>query len=284
MSTKLKQVFIFLLSSFLFTACNKELSFENGELQTGGISGTAVFTLYGSPGTCSDALINGDYNVAIPLGTSNTVTIAVNVTTIGTYTVSTNTINGVSFSGTSSFLSTGDQTITLTGNGTPVASGNFIFTPGVNGCSFTIDFSEAGVITDNYFRSTVDGVATTFNVNLTASSPVVTGFSINGDASVSFNSPTLSIALNNLTGTITTGTYNLLSLAAPSPIFCFPLYDDGSVTWAQATNGQPGTFTVIVTSKTANRINGTFTGTLYDTDGAGAAEKVFTNGEFSVAY
>lgn len=159
MSTQLKHFFIFLLSGFLFTSCEKELSEENGGTQTGGIGGTAVFSLAGSPGDCTGALVSGIYKAATALDVSNTVTISVNVTTIGTYTVSTNSLNGISFTGAGAFITTGEQTITLTGSGTALAGGTFSYAFGAIGCSFLLTIAEANSATDSfYYDITANGV------------------------------------------------------------------------------------------------------------------------------
>lgn len=156
MSTQLKHLFIFLLAGFLFTSCEKELSVENGGTQTGVIGGTAVYTLAGSPGTCTVATVSGIYNVGTAMDISNTITISVNVTTIGTYTVSTNSLNGISFTGAGTFINTGEQTITLTGSGTALAAGNFTYAFGANGCSFSVTVSQDATATGN-FKAKIDG-------------------------------------------------------------------------------------------------------------------------------
>ena len=56
------------------------------------------------------------------LGASNTVVLNVNITTAGSYNITTTAVNGMTFtwSGT---LALGNQTITLTGSGTPTTAG-----------------------------------------------------------------------------------------------------------------------------------------------------------------
>ena len=129
-----------LFLGMLFTSCTKEYSLENGGLLGGGgsSSGTAVYTLDGAPGGCTTPVITGNYLVGTALGAGNTVVLTVNVTTVGTYTISSGTANGISFSGSGTFLITGSQIIVLTGSGTPAAAGTNSFSPGTNGCSFQI--------------------------------------------------------------------------------------------------------------------------------------------------
>lgn len=102
-------------------------------------SGPAVFTMTGSP-SCTTPVINGTYITGAILNASNTVVLNVNVTTAGTYTVTTFLTNGMTFAGTGT-LATGAQTITLTGSNTPINSGatQIPVTAGSTTCSFTIN-------------------------------------------------------------------------------------------------------------------------------------------------
>ncbi len=102
--------------------------------------GGAVFTLNGAPGSCSGAVVNGTYTAGTTLTATNTVTLQVTVTTIGPYTISTNTVNGISFIKTGIFTVTGPQPVTLNGTGTPAAAGTFNFnaTAGTSICIFSV--------------------------------------------------------------------------------------------------------------------------------------------------
>lgn len=101
----------------------------------------AVFTFGGAPDACSLATIAGYYGSGTVLNETNTVTVQVNVSKVGTYTIATNSVNGYKFSATGSFTTTGVQNIKLTGSGTPVAAQTDEFTPsmsGISGCKFTV--------------------------------------------------------------------------------------------------------------------------------------------------
>ena len=102
--------------------------------------GTAVYTLENTSGNCDGFSSSGSYVAGTALGASNTVSCRVNVTSPGTYSLNTATVNGIRFSASGLFTSAGIQTVVLTGTGTPLASGNFNFTPVApgNSCSFTI--------------------------------------------------------------------------------------------------------------------------------------------------
>lgn len=69
--------------------------------------------------SCGSAIVNGVYKVGTALTASNTITLPVNVSSLGSYTVTTNTVDGISFSGSGTFTATGNQNITLNGTGTP---------------------------------------------------------------------------------------------------------------------------------------------------------------------
>lgn len=102
-------------------------------------SGPATFTLAGAPNACTTPVINGTYVTGGALSASNSVVLNVNVTVAGTYNVTTTATNGMTFSGTGS-LTTGAQTITLIGSGTPATAGNTTIpvTVGATTCSFII--------------------------------------------------------------------------------------------------------------------------------------------------
>ena len=117
----------------------------------------ATGTLGGAPGSCTSATSAGTYTQGIALTSSNTLTVQVNVTAIGAYTISTNTVNGVSFTKTGTFTTTGIQTVILTGTGTPTNSGSqtFAVTFGASTCNFSITFAPGTPVTD-YFPTTVN--------------------------------------------------------------------------------------------------------------------------------
>ncbi len=110
--------------------CNFMVSFLSG-------APAAVFTYAGGTGNCTAPAINGVYATGVALGSGNYVDLAVNVTTPGAYTVSTNSANGFGFSGSGAFTATGNQVIRLIGNGTPAAPVTSSFTPS-GGCSFSV--------------------------------------------------------------------------------------------------------------------------------------------------
>jgi hypothetical protein len=122
-------------------------------------AGPAVGTLGGgpSPGICTPATINGLYVVGVPVVAGNTVQVQANVTTVGSYTINTNTVAGISFSFTGTFAATGPQTVTLAATGTPSAAGvqTFTVTWGTSTPTSTCNFAIV-VLPNDYFPRTTN--------------------------------------------------------------------------------------------------------------------------------
>lgn len=105
-----------------------------------GASGPAVFELLGSPNSCLDAIVDGVYGEGIAVNNSHTVTLKVNVTTIGVYDITTTTTNGITFKGTGPLIELGPTTITLKASGTPTVAGLYnIPIAGPNSCTFEVE-------------------------------------------------------------------------------------------------------------------------------------------------
>jgi len=77
--------------------------------------------------------LGGNYNVNIPLNSTNSLTMRVYVQTVGNFTVSTQTLDGMTFTHTGTFSATGIQYIVLNGSGSPQSSGTYTFTPQIVG-------------------------------------------------------------------------------------------------------------------------------------------------------
>ncbi len=72
--------------------------------------------------SCGSAVVNGIYKVGTALNSTNTITLPLVVTSLGSYTITTNTVDGISFSGSGVFTSIGNQNVTLYGIGTPTST------------------------------------------------------------------------------------------------------------------------------------------------------------------
>ncbi|MDX6182625.1 hypothetical protein SGQ44_10525 [Flavobacterium sp. Fl-77] len=129
-------------------------------------AGTTVLTVSGTPGAaatcslnvtiapqpvtytinCAGITTSGSYAPGIAMTATNTMTVPVNVTYVGAYTITTNSVNGVSFAATGTFTATGAQNVVMTATGTPVSGGTFSYavsansTNGATACNKSITF------------------------------------------------------------------------------------------------------------------------------------------------
>ena len=157
MIKKIQSILLIILGIIFLNACQKELTgFDINTGTPGTNSGTAKYSFLGGTGGCAGAEINGVYNKGTALTTTNTIIIKVNVDSIGTYSIATANINGIIFGSSGNFTATGAQTIILKGAGTPIAAGNFNFTPGAKGCFFSITFTANGT-TNGSAQFTLNG-------------------------------------------------------------------------------------------------------------------------------
>ncbi len=280
----IKLVFFGLLLSLAFISCEKEISEENGGVlgTPGTQGGTATYTLDGSVIPCSAPVISGTYLVGTALDITNTVVIDVDVTTIGTYAISTAVINGMSFTGAGTFATTGAQAVTLFGSGAPEAATSTIFIPGTSGCSFIITSTGTVNPGGDFLICKIDGVAKTFNVSAAAIKYTDT-LSIGGLVSAS-SFETLEMQLIG-TNTPAVGIYEAEGVVPGATAFVEAGYLGPALEIfyidINAPTPRPNPFKVVITSITATRITGTFQGGMFDAAG-GTTEKLFTEGSFDL--
>lgn len=289
MLKSIKVLFFAMFIGLGLASCNKELSEENGLLPGGGggVSGSAVFSFDGAPGGCVAPVINGTYTAGTALGASNTVELDVTVTTAGTYTITTSTSNGISFTGSGTFASAGPQTVTLSGSGTPTTAGTAAFTPGSTGCTFTVTIvaGSGGGGGGNFLKCKVAGTLTDFSTMAEARRVSVDSFSIGGITS-GLIPEVFEIQIVG-TDPIVAGTYMEEGGIAGAPLYVIAGYVDAlsaSIWYIDNTAPTPRAlpFTVNVTNITATRIEGTFQGGMYDAFSGSTTEKRFTEGTFSL--
>lgn len=258
----------------------------------------ATGSLGGAPNACTSASVNGSYTAGTALSSSNTVQIQVNVATTGAFSISTNSVNGLSFSQSGTFSTTGVQNVILQGSGTPTASGTSTYSVsfGSSTCSFpvTINASSGGTSTgtttpgpyywqftegSNTYQGTVDEsdavMTVTSAAGITFSSLHIFGFSPTRDS-------VFQLTIVDMNGNIQTNeTYNSSSQTNNSGGIAFdsPYEHYGATTVTAGVN-----ILVKVTSHDPNAkiIQGTFSGTvLNDTD---PGVKTITNGQFKFKY
>ena len=237
--------------------------------------GPAVFTLGGAPGECTNSRQGGIYTVGVPANASNTDTITVNVITPGSYSVYTTTKNGVSFSASGVFITTGVQDLILYAQGTPVENNNFTYTVTVDGSSCTFDVST------DYIICKIDGLLSSFNFNASWGVGNLTGLSIDGNSNANSNNPSISLRVFKNNNNYTPGTYTAVPPINQTTVSCD--YNDVGGTNYYASTGLPQPFTIMITKITDKRVEGVFFGTLKDNGGIGSNQKEITEGLFSVS-
>lgn len=124
--------------AFLFSSCQKEKSFEQGQLAQG--------SLQDDVGDCLPKTINGNYIADQILSDSNYIEVTLDVTRTGRFTIFTDTVNGYSFRLQGSFANAGVNTVRLKGSGTPLAEGTDNFTVFFDSsfCTVQITVAPAG--------------------------------------------------------------------------------------------------------------------------------------------
>ena len=275
---------------FFLVSCEKEYSYENA-VDTGTSSGTAVYDFAGSPGNCTSPVINGNYTAGTATSSSNYVILQVTVTTPGTFTISTALINGISFSGSGTFVTTGLQTITLTATGTPALSGSFAYLPGLYGCTFIITVIPVEPAPETYFRCKINGVLTTFNFEAKAIEsatpaappiPATTALDISGSVS-NTSYENMLVSLNKIETTIVTGDTFTPETLLNGRVYLVYYTDANGTTWNAFSGVSDTPFSITVTKRTATNVQGTFSGTVSDNAGTpGGNLKIVTEGTFSV--
>lgn len=170
-----KYLAIILGGLFLFAACKKELSFENGLPQ-----GSASGTLKSESGNCQPVTIKGNYVKDSVLTDSNYVEVQVNFSVAGKYKIATDTSNGFSFQDSGYALNPGLQSVRLKGTGKPVLlqQTNFLVAFDTSVCMFSINVTDSvpppppivtPVTSADYFP-TSDSSNWTYQDNLTTDS------------------------------------------------------------------------------------------------------------------
>jgi hypothetical protein len=109
-----------------------------------------------SSGNCKPVVLSGEYKQGITVTSANTVQVQVTVASAGTYNITTDPVNGITFSKTGTFSSTGVQSITLTASGTPAFSGEQVFTLhyGNSQCAFKVTFLPGAAPSNDYYPLT----------------------------------------------------------------------------------------------------------------------------------
>ncbi|MGH2647055.1 MAG: hypothetical protein ACRDE8_05780 [Ginsengibacter sp.] len=268
---------LIVIIAFLFNCCTKKTPDNSTVL--------AEYTL-GSGGNCTAATASGRFVADTALTIANRVTINVDVTATGPYWITTNTVNGISFSQVSTFTATGPQTVILTGTGTPLEpdSSNFIVTPisGPGGsCSFSVTTVQ-GTPPQYYLTCFLNGVYRNFSDSAGATNSNIpgnsgsSGLDVGGLDTIINSSEKIELGVSSA-GVIGQGVYTDTSFSKAY----FNYVDSLGQTWSVNSSGLPS-FTINVAGVSTGSVQGTFSGTIKNQQGTGADSISITNGLFSV--
>ena len=127
-------VLVLTIQLLLFSTC-KRYRPENDDL--------AKYQFVNTAGICSGSVVSGQYLAGVSLASDNVIKVQINVTNVGQYTITTTKLNGMQFSATGKFTSTGMHPVVLQGAGKPATKGIFTFnTSGTAGCEFNVVVGE----------------------------------------------------------------------------------------------------------------------------------------------
>lgn len=210
----------------------------------------AVFILSGAPDTCTNFIVTGNYIAGQAVTPAEFLTLTVNVTTVGTYNLSSSNNDGLSFAGSGFFTNTGLQNVTLNAIGTPVGSGEKFYTILHSvGCPFKVyvlaanasavfTYTAAG---GNCTGATIGG---TYTVGMALTATNTATLNVNVTQVGNYN-----VSLPTVNGVTFSATGNFNTLGAQTIIFT----GSGTPTTVGNANFNAGcTFVVPVVSGTTN--------------------------------
>jgi hypothetical protein len=174
----------------------------------------AVYSLAATGNNCSNAVLEGEFVKGTALNSSNYVELVVNVTAAGDWDITTQAVNGITFSGRGTFSGTGLQSVILLASGTPTNPGSTTIpiTAGTNSCSFIVPVDDATVVVPgpgDYFPTTANSFWIYHLMDLSTGDEDSIMTSSTG-ATVTFNQVTYSVIQDDFFGYVyrkATGNY-----------------------------------------------------------------------------
>ena len=190
-----RQLTLVLLTGLAFISCQKEYSQENGGAGAGDATGTLKAA---GTGECLPSSVQGLFVAGTAVTSSNFINVDVDFTAIGAYTITTNVVNGYSFSASGIATVVGVQTVKLNANpsGIPTAAGANTFT-------VTFGGSQCNIVVDVFPTGTGNAVLT-----LNCAGAVLAGTYTQGIATSSANTVQVEVSVTSA------GLYNITTAAA----------------------------------------------------------------------
>ena len=126
----------------LLASCAKEYSLETG---SGGTPATGAL-VKDANGNCSGITIHGTYDAGITMNDSNYAEISLTINKPGSYYISTDTLNGISFVDSGYFSVVGSYKVKLGAAGTPILpiTSDFTVSFDTTTCGFSVTASDGG--------------------------------------------------------------------------------------------------------------------------------------------
>lgn len=251
----------------------------------------AVFTLAFTGSTCANADVKGSYMSGTKLDAANLVSLDVDITSAGSYTITAGPVNGMTFSSKGTFNSTGRQAVTLKGSGTPISAeiDSIPVNAGSTACKFEVPVEAGtgetggGTIADkdnawsfNHGKAFTEG---SIDLAIVSANPLGSGslLTLTGRNLQSADSA-LSIFLLLPGSTITPGTYK--TNQGTTTLFSLNTTTTGDPIYTSNNTTPDAVITVTIVSYDASSkiITGTFSGNVKN-EASGSLVAV-TNGKF----
>ncbi len=194
----------------------------------------ASYVLSGYPFDCSKPSVRGNFIQYNQLTDENKIVLNVDVINPGTYTIKTDTATGINFSATGYFSTTGNQTVELSGAGTPDNAGLFYFDVHADSsqCSFSIPIVPKPILGVYVLEYGQDTVCTQYSLM----GNYVSGIPLNNTNTLSFK-----VYVTDL------GNYSI-----------YTKRNDGIIFGTSGTFSQTGEQTVVLTGSGVPTSTGTF--------------------------
>jgi len=271
-------------------SCKKEYSQEegSGNKSSGSLQSEAT-------GECLPKTVNGAYIAGTALGTSNYIEVDVDVTKAGSYTITSDTVNGYYFTASGEFTGAGINTVKLFGKGKPLAEGSdfFIVSYDTTFCEVEVEVLPTGTqppppppATGTYFWKFSVG-ATTYQGTVDINDALIMDTTVGAftfktfyfEATDSADDNAMSLTLGDASGSINANENYTSPPGATNSVY-FAWQDSTGNLYETSTS--PFTAKVTSHNTTTKVIKGTFSGTAKNI--LNTTTKTITGGVFEVNY
>jgi len=252
---------------------------------------SAIYTFASTGSGCPNANVYGSYKPGTAPDASDTVKIIVNVTKPGSYSIQTQTVNGISFISNGIFYNTGNYTVKLTGTGIPIYAGTTILPITIAGaaCSFAVEVSSGDKVDSTMtwqlsaggmdYKGYLDSAIRSISTVSTFPNNIIYALEAYGKPD-SRSLITFELQLSRINQPISTGTYHP-AITGSKDFVGYVAHSDSSGNYSANIN-LPAFSVVVSTYDTISGfIKGTFSGPVLNQYGQ---TLTMTNGAFQTYY